>query len=245
MHKSRSKWKKYKLMRKGKDLSPHLPETRLLNEESFESMINKYGVVMLKPTRGYQGKGVIQVSCIEEERYEFHSLYKKYVVEGKNYAFEHIHTHYCSNKRYIVQQKISLAQINGCPYDIRIMTQRKKSSDTWEVTGTLAKVASKNFVITNYPQKIIPLQEAIELSMGEKEFEKIQSEMEQICLTTAEQLNQYYEDSRIFGFDIGLDQEGEIWIIEANLKPSISMFKSLDDLSMYKDIKKYKKSRLH
>lgn len=228
-------------MRKGEELSSHLPETQRLNEESFWSMIDKYGVVMIKPTRGYKGKGVIQISCIEEGRYEFHSLYKKYEVEGKNQAFEHINTHYCSNKHYIVQQKIPLANINGCPFDVRVMTQRKKNSDTWEVTGTLAKVAADKFVITNYPQKIIPLKEAIELSMVGLEIKSIQSEIERICIITAEQLGTYYEDSCLFGFDIGLDLEGEIWMIEANLKPSISMFKSLKDLSMYKKIRKYKK----
>ncbi|MGR9047515.1 YheC/YheD family protein [Halobacillus faecis] len=240
MRKSRSKWKKYKLIRQRNDLSAHLPETRLLTEESFWEMIEKYDVVMMKPTRGYQGKGVIQVSCIGGERYEFHSLYTKYVVEGKKDVFEHINTHYSSNKHYIVQQKIPLSQINGCPYDIRVMIQRKKNSDTWEVTGTLAKVAAPNFVITNYPQQILPLQEAFAISINGRP-EKLQSKVERVCILTAEQLGTYYENTRIFGFDIGVDDEGKVWIIEANLKPSISMFKSLEDLSMYKKIKKYKR----
>ncbi|MCA1011492.1 YheC/YheD family protein [Halobacillus halophilus] len=245
MRRSRSKWKKYKLMRKEKNLSAHLPETHLLNEESFNTMIDKYGTVMIKPSRGYQGKGVIQVSCIEWEVYEFHSLYKKYLVEGKDHAFEHIRDQYCSNKPYIVQQRIPLAQINGCPYDIRVMTQRLKNSDTWVVTGTLAKVAAENFVITNYPQKIIPLEEALERSMDSRETEITRSEIERICIAIAEQIGPYYENSRTFGFDIGLDQEGKVWIIEANLKPGISMFKNLKDLSMYEKIKKYKRRRLH
>lgn len=231
-------------MRQQNDLSTHLPETCLFNEESFWTMIDKYDVVMIKPTRGYQGKGVVQVSYIEEEQYEFHSLYKKYVVKGKHQAFEHLKDHYCSNKHYIVQQKIPLAQINGCPYDIRVMTQRKKNSEKWEVTGTLAKVAAENFVITNYPQKIIPLPAAIELSL-KGSTEKLHTEIERVCLTTAEQIGSYYESTRIFGFDIGLDVEGRVWIIEANLKPSISMFKSLEDLSMYKKIKRYKKRRFN
>ncbi|WP_391563884.1 YheC/YheD family protein [Paenibacillus cremeus] len=41
---------------------------------------------------------------------------------------------------------------------------------------------------------------------------------------------------RFEGLDIGLDNKGRIWIIEANLKPNIFPFLLLKDKTMYRRI---------
>lgn len=45
----------------------------------------------------------------------------------------------------------------------------------------------------------------------------------------------------MIGFDMGIDQEGEIWIIEANLTPNIAMFNKVEDKSAYELIKSYRR----
>ncbi len=65
-------------------------------------------------------------------------------------------------------------------------------------------------------------------------------EIEQVSLLIAQQLAKSYTKKRVFGIDLGIDQEGKVWIIEANLTPAVSIFKSLQDGS-YETIKYYKR----
>jgi hypothetical protein len=150
---------------------------------------------------------------------------------------------YCWKKRYIVQQRIPLAKIDECPFDIRVMVQRKKNSPIWVVTGKLAKVAAKRFVITNYPQEILQLETAMLRSSFDKPTDDILSIIDQVCLQTAEHIGNYYKDFRLMGLDIGLDSDANVWIIEANLSPSLTPFKSLEDKTMYNNILRHIRGR--
>lgn len=238
---STGKWKKYQLMKKNEKLSQYLPETYLLNENTFWHTIGKYGAVMIKPTKGYMGKGIVQVASKGKEQYEFHVLEKSYIVEGREKTFEHLMKDYCLKKHYIVQQKIPLVTVKGAPYDLRVMVQRRKNQYDWTVTGKLAKVAAKGFVLTNYPKYLITAEEAIKHSSFKAPRSHLQEEIDRISVLTAEYLSDYYTNTRTFGLDIGLDDQANIWIIEANLAPSVSIFKALKNEEVYKRILKYRR----
>jgi hypothetical protein len=47
----------------------------------------------------------------------------------------------------------------------------------------------------------------------------------------------------IYGMDMALDQNGRIWIIEANLFPSRSHFRLLADKTMFQRITAYRQMR--
>ncbi|MDR7077617.1 hypothetical protein J2Y03_002641 [Neobacillus niacini] len=48
-----------------------------------------------------------------------------------------------------------------------------------------------------------------------------------------------YPNARMWGLDIGIDQFGKPWFIEANLVPDISIFRYLSDKTMLNRIKEY------
>ncbi|XXM70989.1 YheC/YheD family protein [Lysinibacillus sphaericus] len=238
---SSGKWKKYQLMKKKQELSAHLPDTYLLNEKTFWHSIDRYGSIMIKPTKGYMGKGIVQVASKGNDLYEFHVLEKRYTVEGRKHTFEHLMKHHCLKKHYIVQQKIPLATFKKSPYDLRVMVQRMKNQRDWTVTGKMAKVAAKGLVLTNYPKYLITAEDAVNHSSFKTPSSYILEEIDRISILAAEHLSNYYTNTRIFGLDIGLDDQADIWIIEANLAPSISIFKALKDDEAYKRIVKYRK----
>jgi D-alanine-D-alanine ligase-like ATP-grasp enzyme len=68
-------------------------------------------------------------------------------------------------------------------------------------------------------------------------------EISRVALLTAQKLSgsKYYKNQLIYGFDMGLDRNGRVWVIEANLKPMLSHFRKLADKSMYRRILEYKK----
>lgn len=150
---------------------------------------------------------------------------------------------YVKKNKYIVQQAISLAEIDNKPFDIRIMLQRKQSSPTWIITGMVAKVASRRYFVTNGASKVMHVPDAIKASNikdDKYELEIIQT-LEKIALLTAQSLSKIYPKRRVFGLDVGLDTNGKPWIFEANCSPSLAFFKLLKDREMFKKIRSYKK----
>ena len=241
MRVSYGKWTKHKLMSRDDRLIGYLPDTEYFKEEALWRMLEKHSQVMLKPFYGYQGRGVVQLSALEDEQIELHKEYKKIILKGKEESYSYLKKNHFSKKRprYIVQQKIPLATINDNPFDIRVMVQRKKDSSEWVITGKLAKVAADNFVITNAAKAVVSVEEAMNRStLNNEHIDNIVTELEQISLLVAEQLAKSYPKKRVYGIDIGIDQEGKIWIIEANLSPATSIFKLIKDNS-YETIKNY------
>lgn len=243
MRASVGKWTKHKLMLKDERLSSFLPDTQYLDRTSLNIMLDKYNQIMVKPCFGYQGRGIIQISSLSDERFELHIDRRKSFVNGKENIYDYLKENHFPSKRqrYIIQQRIPLATINNNPFDVRVMVQRKKDSLEWVVTGKLAKVAANNFVVTNAAKAVLSVEDAIEKSLVNNEKMKdIVAELEEVSLFIAQQLANSYTKKRVYGIDLGIDLEGKVWIIEANLTPAVSMFKILNDGS-YETINSYKR----
>jgi hypothetical protein len=243
MRASVGKWTKHKLMLKDERLSSFLPDTQYLDRTSLDIMLDKYNQIMVKPCFGYQGRGIIQISSLSDERFELHIDRRKSFVNGKENIYDYLKENHFPSKRqrYIIQQRIPLATINNNPFDVRVMVQRKKDSLEWVVTGKLARVAAINFVVTNVAKAILSVEDAIEKSLiNNEKIKDIVADLEEVSLLIAEQLAKSYPHKRVYGVDLGIDLEGKVWIIEANLRPAVSMFKFLNDGS-YKTIKSYKR----
>ncbi|WP_254119557.1 YheC/YheD family protein [Bacillus sp. FJAT-29790] len=237
------KWTKYKLILEDENLASHLPVTKLFKEESLWELMDLYSELMIKPSFGHKGKGVIQITSFGEDKFGVQAGLNKITIHGKKPLFKYLRENHCSPKRqYIIQKWISLAKIEDSPIDIRVIVQRKRKSSEWIVTGKLAKIARDGFIITSAAKELVPVEEAIERSsLNSQLIQKILIELDQVSLNTARQLEKYYTKSRLIGLDMGIDQEGKIWIIEANLTPNIAMFNKVEDKSDYETIKSYRK----
>jgi hypothetical protein len=236
-----SKWSKYKVLKKSPDLKPHLPETYWIREESFWRLLNKFGEVILKPSGSYGGHGVLLIKSLGNMEFKVQAGPKQETISGKTNLYGYMKKRI--NKNFIVQRRISLASVNKRPFDLRVMVQRLRKSP-WEVTGKLAKVAGKGYIITNMRRSsgtILPVKIAIKRSPLKRfPISDLLYNIDQVALLTAKQLKQYYPNVRAIGIDMGLDDNGNIWIIEANFKPVYSLFLKLKNKSMYRKIQSYR-----
>ncbi|WP_166240817.1 YheC/YheD family protein [Paenibacillus turpanensis] len=234
---NRSKYTKYRLLKRSAKISRYLPKTLRMSKKHFRSMLSKYKKVIVKPSVGSKGSGVMSVSSLKGGRYKVQYGKKKKTVSSRQAAYSYIRNK-SKNRSLIVQKKIRLAKVKGRPFDVRIMIQRKENR-SWVVTGKLAKVAGSGYIITNVNRsggKVLPLTRAIRSSnIKHKSKTKIKRKLNTLAVRTAVHLSKYY-DIRIIGLDVGLDRRGKPWIIEANFKPAKSMFLKLKDKSMYRRI---------
>ncbi|WP_206933813.1 YheC/YheD family protein [Halobacillus kuroshimensis] len=235
-----SKWRKHVWMKRSPVIRPFLPETKRLTPDTMLDMIQRHKQVILKPARGYKGRGVIQLSDLGDDSFEWHVNHKKIRSSRSSGLYEHFTNTY-STGRYLIQQKISLAEFDRCPFDFRVMVQRKSTQTAWHVTGKLARVAAAPFIVTNYTKQMLPAEQAASAAFGETAAVDLMKQMDKLGLHAAHHIAPYYVDHRLFGLDIAIDKDGHLWIIEVNTKPDIGMFRNLPDLTAYKTIRSYKK----
>ena len=249
-HATRNKWLKYKFMRT-KRLSPYLPKTRIMSKASFWNLLKKYRHVLIKPVKGSRGKGIIQVSSLGNDQFVIHFENRKTKVRGKEKTYQYLIKKIRSSKyrkpsKYIVQRRISRPTVNGRPFDIRAIVQRRRHQKFWAVTGKIAKVAGKGYIVSNISRSngmVMPLKKAIQKSsLKHFSVRKIESKLNKVTILTARRLETFFTGHRIYGLDLALDKKGHVWIIEANLFPILSHFRKMKDKTMYRRIMAYKKA---
>lgn len=233
------KWQKHKQMMANIHLVEYLPETMLLSEQSFHSLLQKYRKVVLKPDVGALGAGIVVVTSISPDQYVVQMRHRKWHYENARQCYAGV-KRITKGRDYVIQQYLYFAKVNNRLFDIRIMTQLNEHS-RWIVTGMLTKVAYKGYAVTNPEEFVRPVESVLQKSsLGQSSVDHLMNELERISLEASRQLELSYPGLKIIGFDVGIDTEGHIWIIEPNFAPAIYWFKQLPELKTYKNIIYYK-----
>ncbi|MDU0199781.1 MULTISPECIES: YheC/YheD family protein [Paenibacillus] len=239
---STSKWTKYKLLRKSEKLRVNLPETEWLKESSFWRLLNKYEQVIIKPTGSYGGHGVIRIKKSGNSEYELQDGAKKKRFTNQDQVNAFLKKK--NGKNFIVQQRISLATVNGRPFDLRVMVQRHPHSK-WQVTGKLAKVAGAGFIVTNIRMssgKVVSVEHALKHSqLKSMRSADLLAQLDKVALKSAATLGPSYRWVKTMGIDMAFDKAGHVWIIEVNYAPMLELFLKLKDKSLFRRIKSFHK----
>lgn len=144
-------------------------------------------------------------------------------------------------KMYIVQRGIELARVNGRPIDIRVMMQRDKPGGKWLYSGMLAKIAGPGSVVTNTALSrgtVMDVEPALVKALGwsKPRAARLVRQLETLGYTWARHFDtyQYYRE---LGFDVAIDTNGRIWLLEQNTAPSHALFKrNQNNLAPYRRI---------
>lgn len=251
-----NKWEAFIALKDDEWINSHLPETRLMTEENLRDLLTKYGSVILKPALGSAGRGIITISSEENERFmvqvkltkqvvardDLFSYLSREILKGFAQYIDITEVNKILSKTYIVQHRIPLMEIDHCPFDIRVMVQRK-SETPWKVTGKLAKLANSGYAITNVNlgATILPVETVVQRSsLQNLSLQSLLSQLDQVALRAVEQLQNTYPSIRVIGFDMCFDTQGKVWIIEANNDPHDNIFLQLEDKTMYETMQNYK-----
>lgn len=221
----------YDLLDGEKEAIKYVPESHLNpSPERIREMLEKHRFVYLKPTGGSLGIGIYRLTYHPKRGY-----FARFRRGGKNvlYRFPQfsglINLLYARSGRlrnYVVQQGIRLIEIDNCPIDFRFHLH-KNGQNQWVVAGIGAKKAGKGSVTThvkNGGQIMTPEQ------VLDRVFQSRADEILQNAKQTAIQLAEAIERNSPhllgeLGFDLGIDQNEQIWMFEANSKPGRSIFK--------------------
>ncbi|MGU3471018.1 YheC/YheD family protein [Paenibacillus sp. D51F] len=235
----RSKMKKGKPLLNDRVLSHHVPKTHWYHDDTLTMMLKAFPVIYIKPDKGSAGTGIIRVKRLNssESLISFKAMSK--ICPNTSIVSE-VAKRMRRNKKYIIQQGISLATYRNKPFDLRVVLQ--KPSDRWLLTWMSAKVAPRsNSIVTNVAKgaRDARIKEILRGADQPLNVSKVLKELTGVSYKIARKLGSRFP-FRIVGLDMGIDKKGKVWFIEANTKPSFHGLKKFDPVQyrMYLSAKK-------
>lgn len=218
------KWETMEILRQCDPVKDILPETILYRDEgSVLEMLSRYDAVYLKPDDLSRGQGVFRVFHLPDGRlrveYRNHPINRVENVSSGTELNRFLAPYRSQDRNYIVQQRISLAEHGGVPFDVRVLVQ-KDITGRWAIGGIVARLAAKGSVITS-PRSgggVAPVPLALR-SAFPRDAARLQEQLEARAIEIAECIERRYPPCGEIGLDMGIDRDGGIWLIEANGKP--------------------------
>ncbi|WP_216830688.1 YheC/YheD family endospore coat-associated protein [Alkalihalobacterium elongatum] len=232
-----NKWDIWEWLSPNTLIRNHLPDTQEFNTiDQINSMLEIYSSVYLKPIKGSQGKGIIQV-----KRYEnvFQVIDDKNRVSTITDLKQHslIKKVLKSKKRYMIQQGVPIEH-HSRNVDFRMYVQ-KDATKKWKCSGLIARFGKPGSITTN-------LHHLDYLLQGKQAFEKIfglngeeakllEKKVVTICIKACELLDEHgcYGDIAI---DFIIDKEQHVWILEMNKRYGYKSFSIMEDQPLYGEI---------
>jgi glutathione synthase/RimK-type ligase-like ATP-grasp enzyme len=256
-----NKLTKTRVLVKHPELNTHIPATRRMDKSSLLGMLEKYGMVYIKPCCGSLGKGVIRVERLSSggeagrsdeegkqgaseqmERYRYQAGTRVSSFAGYDKLYRALAGE-TLGKPYLVQKGIRLLTYESRPFDIRVMVQ-KSPKGQWEATGIAGRVAHPRKVVTNGSQggTIYPVETLLETYTSMTKRTALIDSMNRLGVKAAVQLSGTYPGLREIGVDIALDKGLHPWILEVNTYPDPCPFTKLPDDRMLRRIVRYGKA---
>lgn len=223
-------------------LKDHVPLTRTMDRETLQEMLQKYGMIYVKPVSGTFGRGVIRVeySPGSPDVYQFQSDENKY----RFHAFDSMYDSLLIVKRktsYLAQQGIELLKYRKRRFDLRVMVQRNPNGH-WETTGIIGRLAHPRKIVTNYHSGGTPM--AIEILIaehlrGHTTISAYRKKLGSLGVEVARALERRFPRIQEIGVDVAVDQNLKPWILEVNTLPDPFIFRKLKDRSTFRRIYRY------
>jgi glutathione synthase/RimK-type ligase-like ATP-grasp enzyme len=224
------------LLKDEKEIRNHVPATHLLKkmDDLFEFIQDKERII-LKPVNLSRGRGIFTLEKNQKAAEGF-ILYEhqnefllRHLISDSKALEEMLKKLNLLNKQYLYQTYIPLLKINNRPLDVRVVMQ-KYDKKSWKCSGIECRVAGENEVLTNIARggEAMTLEDVVIGSRIDQSYDKIYESIINLCQKFCNLIDRKDEHYAEFGLDIGLDQEGYPWIIEANIFPSFKGFKEMD-----------------
>ncbi|MBV7508173.1 YheC/YheD family protein [Bacillus sp. sid0103] len=221
-----SKWEVYNQIFQEKHLYPYIPKTKIYTKEHLYELAQEYETIFIKPVHGSQGRNIVKLIKEDESHYTLQSSIpslnnnssNKFIIDELHYLLEP----YLQNRFYIIQQGVELFRYESCSMDFRALCH-KNLNNHWQVTSIVARIAAKDEFVSNIARggRMIRPLDVLKTSLGPKRSLQILALMKELAVETASIIsNSSTGITGELGIDIGVDQEGKLWIIEVNSKPS-------------------------
>lgn len=222
-------------------LAGFVPSTRSFGPVVVREMLDRYGMIYVKPVAGTYGNGVIRIekNAAAANPYRFQSGFRKYAFATFEGMFAKL-LRVKRNKPYLAQQGIDLLTYRGRKYDLRVMVQ-KNPLQRWETTGLIGRVAHPGKVVTNYHSggTPMPADRLLGASLSAEQTADYETRLRKMGEKIAGTLERRYPRLKEIGVDIAVDVNHKPWILEVNTLPDPFLFRKLPDKKVFRRMYDY------
>ncbi|MCL6626145.1 MAG: YheC/YheD family protein [Alicyclobacillus shizuokensis] len=220
------KWQVHEWLTANRRTRAWVPLTaRYTTSAAAAGFIARFPLTYLKPVHGSLGLGVIRVER-SGDGYQWTMRRKHAPAQGAFAAsaeelVERLKPR-LQSRPYLLQQGLVLATVHRRPFDIRILMQRDGSGQ-WRRTKMFARVARSGEVTSNlssggeaYPVPAVLSQIAGRGAKTGRLLRQIRRTAWHVVDVVERGADKSFAE---LGIDLGIDQEGRVWVIEVNSKP--------------------------
>ena len=134
-----SKWLKTEALLTDPQVAPYIPATMPYAADTLVSMLDEHGMVVIKPIVGTGGNGVIRV--LQDGTGYLITHKRRSVHVNTQQSMQYVLSRMRLRRRYIIQQGIHLASIQGRPLDYRVKVVKERGR--WEFRAMLGRSVMK------------------------------------------------------------------------------------------------------
>lgn len=227
------------LLEQNRELSGHLPVTSA-GISGLKEMMESYPDLILKPSRGSVGIGVMRLTRSSARRWNWsyspRGSRRWFTLSVNQDAIPSALRIRLTSVPYLIQERIPLAEINGRPFDLRVTVQRGWGGE-WQVTGMFAKLAAPGGFVSNIARggEALSPAFALEKAFPGEAAARIRMSVLSLSLAIARELEQSLPGLADIGLDIGITDKGHLYFIECNGRDQRYGFKKAGLSALWKD----------
>ncbi|UOF89432.1 YheC/YheD family protein [Fodinisporobacter ferrooxydans] len=211
-----------KYMSDSEETRIYLPRTEIFQSRNqLIQWLRNRPIIYVKPANGTIGQGIIRI----DRSYSGWTIKKQLQGEQIVRHYQQLQpavstiSQWIARGNYIIQEGVQLANWQGRIFDFRVLLQKDRRH-RWKVTGLGARVAGLDGITTHVPNggKIANAKQVLE-DVFPGNSARIYNEIKHLALVSAQQIEKNISNVGEMSMDIGVDDNGKPWFIEANAKP--------------------------
>ncbi|MFD1677719.1 YheC/YheD family protein [Alicyclobacillus fodiniaquatilis] len=218
------KWRMVEILKR-QNLADYSPQTeRLQDAEQAMARIRAWGTAYIKPSGGYGGMDVARVEQMSNGRYQI-ALDRSKTKNGK----VRLHLSEAEFRRWInqrlkrahlIQRELRLITVRGRKVDFRVVLHRDLHGD-WQLIGIVPKMAAVGGVVTNLIAggELLDIEYVRRLAQVEGKYISLEL-LERRAKEVAQIISRRYPYTGHVGFDMAVEEDMSVSMIEMNAKPS-------------------------
>lgn len=235
------KWDLYDNVSKYDSIKEYLPDTvKYTGLKQLKSFIDKNNRIFIKDIKGNNGKNIIMIEKVEENKYKYAYMKGKLKtgkINGINSLNDFIKKNYGS-KEVVIQKAIDVMKIGDRNLDMRVLVQRDRYGEII-ITDFLVRMGVEGSPVTNTKtgSAVFKMEKFFSeyFNCTEDQIKDLNERITIFIVKIHHVIEDAFGEFGEIGIDFALDKNNKLWFIEANAKPGKdTIFKACDSETITK-----------
>ncbi len=219
----------YQMLLQDDQIAPFLPRTiAYRSPKQVLFLLQHKSSLLLKPNGGSLGSGVIAIQKTPTHYQITGRNSQNLFIQQQFFGAQQLAIwlkQFIKETRYIIQPYLKLTTPDDRPFDLRILVQKNEKHE-WETTGMAVRIGNPSTVTSNLHGggQALQFQPFIDEQFPKEKVTQIKKQIQHLTKRIPSFIESKHGPLLELGIDIGIDQQGKVWLLEVNSKPGRAVF---------------------